>query len=68
MDHELEDGTKAPVPLSAGTQLVAQLSDAGSSIDWAGRSIPGPLCGVVGGGRGDAQKEKSLQNTHMVRH
>ena len=57
-DHELDDGTKALVPLSVGRHLAAQHSDAGSSIDWGGRSMPGPLCGFVGGVRGDARKEK----------
>ena len=33
-DHELEEGTEALVPLSAGRHLAAQHSDAGSSTDW----------------------------------
>ena len=59
-DHGLEDGTKTLVPLSAWRHLAVQLSDAGSSIDWADDTCQGhSLCGFVEGGRDDATNEKN---------
>ena len=62
-DHELENGTQAPVPLSAGRHLAARPAFGFRFFDrLGGRSMPGPLCGFVEEGRNDAQRIHMIKN------
>ena len=63
-DHEFEDGAKALVLLSAGRHLVAQHSDAGSSIDWAEDLCQGRC---ADSSEDDVMIPKTTQRNHMIK-
>ena len=66
-DHELEDCTKALVPQSAGRGLAPQLSDAGSSVDWAKDQRQGN-CASSSEEDVATNKNKTPKTTHMIKN